>query len=168
MLKITEANFITSAPSLKECPTWTLPEIAMVGRSNVGKSSLINKLTNRKGLAKTSNTPGKTRLINFYEINKTFSLVDLPGYGYAKVSHSIQATWQKNLETYLSKRDNLMLIIQLIDARHGPQPNDLQMAAWLASQRLPVLVVMTKVDKLSKNDLSKQLALTATGHEAGP
>lgn len=157
MIKITSAEFITSAPTLKACPEWQLPEIAMVGRSNVGKSSLINALLNRKGLAKTSNTPGKTRLMNFYEINKQFALVDLPGYGYAKVSKTMQAEWQKHLQAYLKKRENLVLVIQLIDARHGPQPNDDEMLAWLEEQEKPVILVLTKTDKISRNDLQKQI-----------
>jgi GTP-binding protein len=160
-MKILSAEYVISAPSIKEAPDWSLPEIAMVGRSNVGKSSLINRLTGRKKLAQTSNTPGKTRLMNFYNINNTLSLVDLPGYGYAKVSKTMQANWQKHFQIYLSKRKNLTLVIQLIDARHGPQALDEQMLSWLESHNLPVILVLTKVDKISRNDLGKQVALTA-------
>jgi GTP-binding protein len=154
--KITSAEFVTSAPSLKEAPPWSLPEIVMVGRSNVGKSSLINTLVNRKGLAKTSNTPGKTRLMNFYKINERFAFVDLPGYGYARVSKTMQAQWKKQLTSYMEKRKNLVLVIQLIDSRHGPQESDEQMLAWLNQQNLPVVLVMTKGDKISRTELAKQ------------
>lgn len=167
-IKIASAAFVTSAPSLKEAPTWTLPEIAMVGRSNVGKSSFINTLVGRKNLAKTSNTPGKTRLINFYEINEAFSLVDLPGYGYAKVSKTMQAQWQRDLQTYLEKRRNLILVIQLIDARHGPQDSDEQMLAWLEHREIPTVLVLTKADKISRNDLGKQVQQTAKKLELRP
>lgn len=152
VFRITQAEYVISAPSIKEAPAWEFLEIAMVGRSNVGKSSLINTLTERKNLAKTSNTPGKTRLLNFYRINNTFSLVDLPGYGYAKVSKTMQAMWQKQFEIFLKKRPNLILVLQLIDARHGVQPNDRQMFDWLRSHNLPTAVVLTKGDKLSKNE----------------
>lgn len=160
-LKITAAEYITSAPTLKECPDWDLPEIAMVGRSNVGKSSFINTLTHRKNLAKTSNTPGKTRLMNFYRIDPAFALVDLPGYGYAKVSKTMQAQWQKHFQVYLQKRPNLILVVQLIDARHGPQDSDEQMLSWLEHRDIPVVLVLTKVDKISRNDLGKQVQETA-------
>lgn len=160
-LKITSAEFVTSAPSLKETPEWDLPEIAMVGRSNVGKSSLINTLVNRKKLAQTSNTPGKTRLMNFYNINNAFALVDLPGYGYAKVSKTMQAQWQKHFQKYLQKRPNLAMVIQLIDARHGPQDSDEQMLAWLEQHDIPVVLVLTKMDKISRNDLGKHVQQAA-------
>lgn len=160
-LKITSAEFITSAPSIKEAPSWELPEIALVGRSNVGKSSFINTLLNRKQLAKTSNTPGKTRLLNFYEINHTFAFVDLPGYGYAKVSKTMQAQWQKNFQVYLKQRQNLVLVIQLIDSRLEPQVSDKSMLEWLKANDIPVIIVLTKVDKISRNDLGKHVARTA-------
>lgn len=133
----------------------------MVGRSNVGKSSFINSLTRRKSLAKTSNTPGKTRLINFYNINEALILVDLPGYGYAKVSQSEQEKWRKNLEAYLSKRSAIRLVMQLIDARHGPQPSDLQMLQWLSHQQLPWQIILTKTDKITKNALTQQVKKSA-------
>lgn len=161
MLKIHSAEFITSAPSLNQAPDWALPEIAMVGRSNVGKSRFINALAGRKNLAKTSNTPGKTRLINFYNINGRFALVDLPGYGYAKVSKMMQAQWQKHLQNFLEKRRNLMLVIQLIDARHGPQDSDEQMLSWLEHQDIPVVLVLTKADKISRNELAQQVQKAA-------
>jgi GTP-binding protein len=162
VLKITSAEFETSAPSLKEAPPWSLVEIAMVGRSNVGKSSFINALTGRKNLAKTSNTPGKTRLINFYKINDSFAFVDLPGYGYAKVSKAMQSQWQKHLQAYLEKRENLKLVIQLIDTRHVPQESDIQMIEWLLYQQIPIAVVLTKADKISRNDLAKHVRKACT------
>jgi GTP-binding protein len=157
---IKEARFITSAPSIKAAPeTNDQPEIVFVGRSNVGKSSLINSLLGRKNLAKTSNTPGKTRLINFYHINQQFYFVDLPGYGYAKVSHAEQAQWKKALGNYITQRTQIKLVLSLIDARHPPQENDLEMLSWLFHHQLPVEVVMTKSDKLTKNELQKQKKL---------
>jgi len=156
--RIVQAEYVTSAPTIKEAPVWEFLEIAMVGRSNVGKSSLINTLTDRKNLAKTSNTPGKTRLLNFYRINETFSLVDLPGYGYAKVSKTMQAMWQKQFEIFLRKRPNLILVVQLIDGRHGVQPNDRQMFDWLKSHELPTALVITKGDKLSGNEVQKTVS----------
>lgn len=153
-MNIHVAEFITSAPSLAQAPErGDLPEIALVGRSNVGKSSLINCLTGRKNLAKTSNTPGKTRLINYYLVDNTWFLVDLPGYGYARVSKTEQARWQKSLETFLRQNPRLRLIFLLIDGRHGMQPNDIQMADWLAYHALPTRVVFTKADKAVKRDL---------------
>ncbi len=164
MFKVQSAAFITSAPTLSQCPDWELPEIAMVGRSNVGKSSLINCLLNRKNLAKTSNTPGKTRLINFYRITSSvgeFALVDLPGYGYAKVSKAMQQDWDRHMTAFLQKRSNLVGALQLIDARHAPQPADLQMLAWLRAQEILFKVVLTKVDKISRNDSQKQVVICA-------
>lgn len=160
-VKIQSAQFITSAPSIKEAPVWALPEIALVGRSNVGKSSFINAVLGRKNLAKTSNTPGKTRLLNFYEINQQFAFVDLPGYGYAKVSKTMQMQWQKHFQVYLQKRQNLVLVIQLIDARHEPQTSDQQMLSWLQERDIPVIVVLTKMDKIPRSDLSKQVQQAA-------
>jgi GTP-binding protein len=157
-IPIHSATFVKSAPSLKDSPDFGgLPEFVMVGRSNVGKSSLINSLLNRKSLAKTSNTPGKTRLINFYLINQQWVLVDLPGYGYAKVSHAEQARWQKNLEQYLTKREPICVILILIDARHPLQASDEQMITWLSHHQLPWQIVLTKTDKLSKNQVGQHV-----------
>ncbi len=135
-------------------------EVAFLGRSNVGKSSLINSLLSRKNLAQTSNTPGKTRLMNFYQVQtnqlpEPFHLVDLPGYGYAKVSKAEQNAWRKHFQVYLRKREGLKGAIQLIDGRHPPQANDLQMFEWLGDNEIPQMVVLTKMDKLKQNDLKK-------------
>ena len=152
-MKITNAKFIISAPALKDCPELNLPEFALLGRSNVGKSSFINALVNRNGLAKTSNTPGKTKLINLFDINGEFIFADLPGYGYAKVSHKTQNFWQKSLENYLLKRDSIVSLIQLIDSRHDIQANDKQMADWIRHNNLPCFVIATKVDQISKSQI---------------
>lgn len=153
MIKITKAEFLISCPNLKKCPEYDLPEIALIGRSNVGKSSFINTLVNRKNLAYTSNTPGKTRLINLYKIEDKLVLADLPGYGYARVSKKEQQTWSKNLEEYLLNRKDLKYVIQLIDGRHEVQKNDFQMREWLDYYKIPVVTVVTKTDAVSKNKL---------------
>ena len=133
------------------------PEVAFLGRSNVGKSSLINSLLLRKGLARTSNTPGRTQSINYFLINESFYFVDLPGYGYARVSKSMRADWGKLAEQYLSKPDGLVLCIQLIDSRHNPTELDLQLNEWLIAGGQPSMIVATKADKLSRTQLQKQL-----------
>lgn len=157
---IRSAEFVKSAPNISMAPdTGEMPEIVFVGRSNVGKSSLINSLLLRKNLAKTSNTPGKTRLINFYRINDALMLVDLPGYGFAKVSHAEQAAWQKSLTKYITSRKEICLVLSLMDARHPPQDSDLNMLQWLFQHQLPVEVVLTKSDKLGKKDLAKQVTV---------
>lgn len=152
-MKIKTAKFITSAPSIKECPDFGLPEFALIGRSNVGKSSFINAIVNIKGLAKTSNTPGKTKLINLFNVSGLFVFADLPGYGYAKVSGKTQNSWQKNLEHYLLNRKDIAGLIQLIDSRHPVQENDFQMARWIQYNNLPSFVVATKVDGISKSQI---------------
>ena len=154
-MRITKAKFITSAPSLKECPTLNLPEFALIGRSNVGKSSFINAIVNIKGLAKTSNTPGKTRLINYFNCADEFMIADLPGYGYAKVSKEAQAKWQKYLEEYLLNRKQIKSLIQFIDARHDIQKNDLQMREWVQAYNLPIITIVTKVDCIKRSDIQK-------------
>lgn len=133
------------------------PEVAFLGRSNVGKSSLINSLLMRKGLARTSNTPGRTQSINYFLINDAFYFVDLPGYGYAKVSKAMRADWGKLAEQYLSKPSGLALCVQLIDSRHNPTELDLQLNEWLSEYAKPSVIVATKADKLSRNQLRKQL-----------
>lgn len=152
MLKIKNPKFLISAPDLLHCPDSPLPEFALLGRSNVGKSSFINRLTNNAKLAKTSNTPGKTRLINLFEISESFIIADLPGYGYAKVSKTEQNRWQKSLEVYLLKRKNLKSSILFIDARHDIQKNDLQMLEWLQLNNVPYFAIMTKCDYISRNE----------------
>ncbi len=154
-MKIKTAKFITSAPSLKECPTFNLPEFALIGRSNVGKSSFINAIANHKGLAKTSNKPGKTRLINLFLINDEFVIADLPGYGYASVSDKMQREWQKNLEEYLLNRKEIVSLIQFLDCRHPLQKNDLQMSEWINFNKLPCFGLCVKVDEISKNLIQK-------------
>lgn len=156
-MKIITAKFITSAPSLKECPDLGLPEFALIGRSNVGKSTFINSLVNIKNLAKTSNKPGKTRLINLFLINESFVIADLPGYGYAQVSQKMQNEWQKSLENYLLNREELVSLIQFIDARHPVQKNDLQMSEWIKFNKLPYVVFATKIDCISKSQIPKTI-----------
>lgn len=150
MLKIKTAELIISAVQPHQYPDEGLPEIALVGRSNVGKSSLINTLLNRRNLARTSSQPGKTRTINFYRINSAWCFVDLPGYGYAKVSQSSREEWRVMIERYLSGRQPLKEIWQLVDLRHPPTVQDLQMNRWMVHFDFPRLVIATKADKISK------------------
>ena len=145
------AKFIISAEKLSQCPNFTLPEFPLLGRSNVGKSSFINCLSNNKKLAKTSNTPGKTRLINFFNFSEQFMIADLPGYGYAKVSKEAQAKWQRYLEEYLLNRTQTTSLIQLVDGRHDLQKNDMQMREWVEAYDLPIFTVITKMDYVPKN-----------------
>lgn len=163
MIIIKQAEFIGSFVSFDQLPEDNLPEIALVGRSNVGKSSLINKVLNRKKLAKSSSTPGKTRTINYYLINGEWYFVDLPGYGFAKVSKAEKAKWAKMIETYLTKRESLKGVIHLIDMRHPPTDNDIMMKDWLMNVELPVLVVATKADKISRGAQPKHLAQIRRG-----
>ncbi len=149
--KYMQAKFLISAEKLSQCPAYTLPEFPLLGRSNVGKSSFINGLANQKKLAKTSNTPGKTRLINFFQFSDKFMLADLPGYGYAKVSKEAQNRWQKYLEEYLLKREQITSLVQLIDGRHDIQKNDFQMREWVEAYNLPIFTVVTKMDYVSKS-----------------
>lgn len=154
-MKIKNSSFVTSAVKPDQCPEDQLPEIAFVGRSNVGKSSLINMLLNRKGLAKTSSTPGKTQLINFFDIDGLMRFVDLPGYGYAKVSKASKATWGKMIEGYLRERPNLVDVFLLVDLRHKPTAEDTQMYGWIKEFGFNGIVIGTKSDKLTKNQLFK-------------
>lgn len=149
------ATFVTGAPSLKDCPDPTLPEFCFAGRSNVGKSSLINKVTNKRKLARTSNTPGKTQQMNYYNINDEFYIVDLPGFGYAKVPEKERKRWGRDIQQYLSERETLQLIIHLVDARHNPTKLDEEFFYWMATNQKPFAVVLTKADKLSKNKVAK-------------
>ncbi len=165
-MKITSAEFVKSAFERAHWTTDGLPEIAFLGRSNVGKSSLINSLLLRKGLARTSNTPGRTQSINFFLINGSFYFADLPGYGYAKVSKTMRADWGKMAEEYLADRQELALCIQLIDSRHHPSPLDVQLNEWLVFHEKPHLIVATKADKLSRNELHKSLAVAGKTFES--
>ncbi len=158
-MKITSSEFLVSAVSEKQYPDETLPEIAFAGRSNVGKSSLLNLLTNRRKLTKVSQSPGKTRQINFFLINGAFRIVDLPGYGYAKVSKAESEKWGRMMESYLEKRSNLVKVVQLVDCRHEPSAQDRQMYDYLRYYGLSGVVVATKADKISKNELNKNLSL---------
>ena len=157
-LKQLNANFIISAEKLSQCPDFSLAEFPLLGRSNVGKSSFINALANNKKIAKTSNTPGKTRLINFFNFSDEFMIADLPGYGYAKVSKEAQARWQKNLEEYLLNRKQIKSLIQFIDARHQIQKNDLQMREWVNAYNLPIFTIVTKIDYIPRGKVQKVLA----------
>jgi len=151
---IRKAEFVKSSPSLKECPKTDMPECAFIGRSNVGKSSLINMLCMNGGLAKTSTTPGKTRLINHYRINENWYLVDLPGYGYAKVSKNMRKNFDKTLFNYLCKRDNLHCVFVLIDSRIPPQTNDMEFINRLGELQIPFVIVFTKTDKTTQKQLN--------------
>lgn len=156
-MKIKNSRFITSAVSPTQYPEEVMPEIAFAGRSNVGKSSLINMLLNRRGLAKTSSTPGKTQLVNFYDIDDLFRFVDLPGYGFARVSKTQKATWGKMIETYLTKREGLLEVIQLVDIRHKPTAEDQNMYNWIINYGFSGIVIATKSDKIGKNQMQKQI-----------
>ena len=157
MKKSLDGKFLISAAKLSQCPDYSLPEIALIGRSNVGKSSFINGLANNKKLAKTSNTPGKTRLINFFNFSNKFIITDLPGYGYARVSQGMKDDWQKNLEQYLLKREQIVKLVQFVDARHEIQKNDYQMREWINHHGLDTITVLSKVDLVKQNDLNKRI-----------
>lgn len=148
-MKITSARFHVSAPDLAACPNWNRPEFAVIGRSNVGKSSLINLLARRKDLARVSNVPGKTQLINFYILNESWALVDLPGYGYAKVSEHRRLDFNAAVADFLAQRPNLRQVYVLIDVRLPPQPIDLEFLRWLEGKGTPYTLVFTKADKQS-------------------
>jgi len=154
------ARFITSAPALKDCPDESLPEFCFAGRSNVGKSSLLNKMTNKRRLARTSNTPGKTQQMNYYNIDETCYFVDLPGFGFAKVPEKERKRWGKDIQEYLKNRSTLRLILHLVDARHPPTVLDEEFFFWMASNGMPFAVILTKADKLSKNKLTQSVAHT--------
>jgi GTP-binding protein len=156
-MRITSAEFLKSAFQESDWPRDPKPEIAFMGRSNVGKSSVINSLLGARGLARTSNTPGRTQSLNFFDINNTFRFVDLPGFGYARVPKSLRLGWGERVTSYLAKRQQLVLSIQLVDSRHEPTKLDLQLHEWLEHGAKPRLIVATKSDKLSKNDLKMSL-----------
>jgi GTP-binding protein len=156
-MKITSTEFLKSSFQARDWPSGELPEIAFMGRSNVGKSSLINSLLAVRGLARTSSTPGRTQSLNFFLINKRFRFVDLPGFGYARVPKAIQASWGEMVSSYLAKREQLVLSIQIVDSRHEPTKLDLQLHEWLEHSAKPRLIVATKSDKLSNNELKESL-----------
>ncbi len=157
MLKITSAEFLQGVADLRQLPKNALREILFIGRSNVGKSSLLNKLCNKKNLARTSATPGKTREINYYIINNQFYFVDLPGYGYAKVPEQMRAGWKRLIEDFLKRGEPISLAMQLIDSRQEPTPLDLMMMDWLEYYEVPYILVLTKADKMPFSKLGKQL-----------
>tara|TARA_R110002012_G_scaffold298621_4_gene497180 strand:+ start:225 stop:833 length:609 start_codon:yes stop_codon:yes gene_type:complete len=156
-MHIKSAEFVMSNSDVEKCPKSLIPEYAFIGRSNVGKSSLINMLTNKKSLAKTSGRPGKTQLINHFLINNEWHLVDLPGYGYAKVSKSSKKTFQKFITQYFSKRTQLVTAFVLIDIRHLPQPVDLDFMQWMGENGIPFSIIFTKADKLKPNAITKHV-----------
>jgi GTP-binding protein len=160
-MKITSAEFITSATKPSQYPPARLAEVAFAGRSNVGKSSLINTIVNRKRLVKTSSTPGRTRLINFFDINQRMGFVDLPGYGYAKVPLSVRKKWGPMIETYLSGRETLRGVVVIMDIRRIPGQEELNLLGWLNHYAIAGILVLTKTDKLSKNKQTKQVNLIA-------
>lgn len=157
-MKIKSAEFVISNSEVAKCPKDPLPEYAFIGRSNVGKSSLINMLTNRKSLAKTSGRPGKTQLINHFIINKNWFLVDLPGYGYARVSKSTKKVFQKFITNYFEKRKQLVCAFVLVDCRHEPQKIDLEFMEWLGVNQIPFNIIFTKADKLKPEALKRNIA----------
>jgi GTP-binding protein len=157
MSEIKAAEFVKSSQSLKECPDPSIPEFAFIGRSNVGKSSLINMICQRKKLAKTSSTPGKTQLINHFLIDEKWYLVDLPGYGYAKVSKSQRSTFGKMIKDYILNRQNLINVYVLVDSRHSIQKIDLEFMQWLGEKGIPFSIVFTKADKISSSALNKNI-----------
>ena len=165
---IKEAELEAVAVKASQYPEDTMPEIAFAGRSNVGKSSLLNLLTNRKSLARVSGSPGKTRTINFYKVNKNFRIVDLPGYGYAKVSKGMTKDWGPMMEEYFQKRQGLKKVIQLVDIRNAPSAQDVQMYEYLRHYGFDGLVVATKADKVSRNEMQKNLAVIKKTLQLGP
>jgi GTP-binding protein len=160
-VKISFARFVKSAQQSDDFPRDQRPEIAFCGRSNIGKSSLLNTLTNSKGLARTSSTPGRTQTINFFLINDRFYFVDLPGYGYAKVAKTVRSTWGPMIESYIRDRSQLRLTLMLVDSRIPPTESDVLMKQWLDHNRIPNTVVLTKADKISRNKLQQALRTSA-------
>ncbi len=163
-MKFVDIQFLLSVHSLKQLPEATLPEIAFAGRSNVGKSSLINTLVGRKGLVKVSGRPGKTQGLNFFQLGEEAYLVDLPGYGFAKVSRGMQDNWQKLISSYLEQRTTLCCVVVIMDIRHGAKNQDTQLISWLKQQNINYLPVYTKADKLSGNQKQQNAAALDAGH----
>lgn len=168
MIRVIDSEFITSAVRKSQYPDTGFPEVAFVGRSNVGKSTIINAITNRRKLAKVSNTPGRTRLVNFFLINGAAMLVDLPGYGYAKISKTAKASWGKIIEDYIINSPNLMKFILLVDSRHKPTEDDRLMLDYLRYYNKEVMIVGTKLDKLKRNDIKKNEKLIKETLELRP
>lgn len=156
-MEITQAEFIKSSTDISQCPPPDKKEYAFIGRSNVGKSSLINMLSNNKKLAKISGTPGKTQTINHFIMNNDWYLVDLPGYGYAKTSRTNRKEWTKFIKDYVLKRENLINLFLLVDSRHAPQKIDLEFMSWLGYKQVPFSIVFTKIDKLSSTEFNKNI-----------
>ncbi|MCU0562944.1 MAG: ribosome biogenesis GTP-binding protein YihA/YsxC [Desulfobacterales bacterium] len=167
-MMITSAEFVTSAVRPAQFPPAGLPEFAFAGRSNVGKSSLINTLVSRRKLVQTSSTPGKTRLINFFRVNEALMLVDLPGYGYARVSEEERRRWRPMVEQYIASRESLKAVVVILDFRRTPNAEDGQLLQWLEHRDVPCVLVATKADKLSKTAQRKQLSLIAAGLDTDP
>jgi len=155
-MKVTSAEFIKSATKPSEYPEGNFPEVAVAGKSNVGKSSLINVLVNRKNLARTSSSPGRTQMINFFRVNGKISLVDLPGYGYSKAPLEVRKTWKPMVESYLQTRQEIRLVVLILDARRGVAPDDLALLDWLDYHGIPCTIVLTKADKLSQIERARQ------------
>jgi GTP-binding protein len=159
MKTVRSVYFIKSAVKPEQYPHHSLPEIAFIGRSNVGKSSLLNTLVNKKKLARISNTPGRTQLINFFNVEERLCFVDLPGYGYAKVPQAIKEQWQPMIEAYLTQSENLQTVILILDSRHQPTKYDCMMRDWLVSYHIPMIIVATKIDKIPKTKRQKQITI---------
>ncbi len=167
-MKVKSADIVISAVKPEQYPEQDLPEFALAGRSNVGKSSFINKMLNRKSLARTSSKPGKTQTLNFYLINEEFHFVDVPGYGYAKVSKTERAAWGKMIETYLTKREQLRAVVLIVDLRHPPTNDDVTMYQFLKHYDLPCIIINTKADKVSKSKWQKHIKITKETLELDP
>jgi GTP-binding protein len=159
-MKVTSSDIVISAVKPEQYPETDLPEFALAGRSNVGKSSFINKMLNRKGLARISSKPGKTQTLNFYLINEILHFVDVPGYGYAKVSKSERAAWGKMIETYLTSREQLRAVVQIVDLRHPPTEDDVMMYDFLKHYEIPCVIIATKADKIPRGKWQKYLKVT--------
>jgi len=166
-MKFVDVKFLLSVHELSQLPAMTLPEIAFAGRSNVGKSSLMNTFVGRKNLVKISGRPGKTQGLNFFEVAGSVFLVDLPGYGYAKVAKGMQEHWQSLITSYLETRETLCCVVVILDLRHGVKEHDSQLFGWLRERKIPFLPVYTKADKLSGNERVKNAAILDAGHSIG-